>query len=155
MIKLLERKNKKASIVIFDEDKNFGCGEVYNSDYPWLLMNTPVEDLSAVYGVLDDYIDWNRTKNNGVIKRYVSRSNFGIYLKSKLSSIIYAVNVQEDSFKEYNIVHRVTAFYGERSLMDLKNYEESSSIFNPIRDHIIVSMLLVDEIMNVGHHVTL
>ncbi|SFN35957.1 FAD/NAD(P)-binding protein [Xenorhabdus japonica] len=92
LVKSLTNKNKKASIVIFDEKMNFGCGNVYNNDYPWLLMNTPVEDLSAVYGINDDYISWHKSVNHGNIERYVSRNNFGNYLKSKIKEIIYDNN---------------------------------------------------------------
>ncbi len=85
---LLIENEKRASIAIFDEENSIGKGQVYTVDYPWLIMNTPAQDLSAVYRAPNDFIQW-ASKIGEEIKHgeYVSREFFGNYIKHKFESI--------------------------------------------------------------------
>lgn len=74
-------------IGVVDKFENFGCGKVYNLDYPWILMNTPTGDLSVVIDSPHDFSDWVKSKENLVLcdhnRDFVPRSVFGLYLKEK------------------------------------------------------------------------
>lgn len=84
-------KNNKflnIKIGVIDKRDNLGCGNIYNHDYPWILMNTPTSDLSVVKDKPQDFSEW---VNNNIDKlflcnndnNFVPRSVFGIYLKDK------------------------------------------------------------------------
>ena len=78
----------KIKIGVIDKKENFGCGNVYNKDYPWILMNTPTSDLSVIKGNPHDFSDWVKLNINKIFlcnndKEFVPRSVFGLYLKDK------------------------------------------------------------------------
>jgi uncharacterized NAD(P)/FAD-binding protein YdhS len=84
-------KNNKyinIKIGVIDKKENLGCGNVYNYDYPWILMNTPTSDLSVVKEKPHDFSEW---VNYNIDKlslcdndsTFVPRSVFGLYLKDK------------------------------------------------------------------------
>ena len=75
-------------IGVVDKNENIGCGQVYNEDYPWILMNTPTTDLSVDYENSYDFSKWiELNKNNLTLLNhnleFVPRCTFGKYLKEK------------------------------------------------------------------------
>ncbi|MDV5226116.1 FAD/NAD(P)-binding protein [Providencia rettgeri] len=107
--RLLILNKKKASIVIFDKKNNMGKGEIYVQDYPWIIMNTPSQDLSATYGIPDDFIQWGLKKEYKLSHgKYVSREIFGNYLRHKFNTIIegsknqYTLNVIKSKVIDIN-----------------------------------------------------
>ena len=107
LVKLLYKTGKRASIAIFDQKSNIGRGSVYSPDYPWLIMNTPVRDLSASYGVRDDFIQWSAKSGKAINPgQYASRNTFGEYIKSKFEylttkdSNFYNVTVIQSKVKD-------------------------------------------------------
>lgn len=104
--RLLILNKKRASVIIFDKEANFGIGEVYTDDYPWLIMNTPAQDLSACYGVADDFIQWTSKKGDAINQNgYVPRQLFGQYLKEKLFTLLER---NSDSYSVELITSKVT-----------------------------------------------
>lgn len=84
---------KKVKILIIDKNENFGCGKVYNKDFPWILMNTPVMDLSIIKNDPYDFKNWVALNHKQFeLKQehleYLPRAVFGCYLKDRLNSFI-------------------------------------------------------------------
>ncbi len=83
------KKMPNLTIGIVDKQENYGCGVIYNEDYPWIIMNTPITDLSVELNNNLDFSDWLQenielyctVKTNN----YVSRSVFGKYLNYKFN----------------------------------------------------------------------
>lgn len=90
--------NKNASdrilkISLIDKITNFGCGNVYNKDYPWILMNTPSTDLSVIKNMPNDFKSWvednyQKFELNISQLEYLPRSVFGYYLSERLDNFI-------------------------------------------------------------------
>lgn len=75
-------------IGIVDKKENFGCGNVYQDDYPWILMNTPTTDLSVVKNKPNDFSDWVKCNLDHLLlcnhdQQFVPRKVFGQYLKDR------------------------------------------------------------------------
>ncbi len=84
---------KTVNILIIDKKNNFGCGKVYNKDFPWILMNTPTTDLSIIKEDQNDFKNWvelnyNKFELDNKQLEYLPRSVFGYYLKEKLDLFI-------------------------------------------------------------------
>ncbi len=84
------KKNEYLNIKIgvIDKKENIGCGNIYNKDYPWILMNTPTSDLSVIKDSPNDFSDWVKDNINKLFlcnndSCFVPRSVFGLYLKDK------------------------------------------------------------------------
>lgn len=83
------KKIPNFTIGIVDKQENYGCGNIYNEDYPWILMNTPISDLSVELNDSNDFSEWIQ-KNldlycTAKTNNYVSRSIFGKYLNYKFN----------------------------------------------------------------------
>ncbi|APJ04619.1 FAD/NAD(P)-binding protein [Silvanigrella aquatica] len=75
-------------IGIIDKKENFGCGRVYNHDFPWILMNTPATDLSIDKNNRFEFYEWiKKTIDPSILLEnnydFVPRNVFGLYLKDK------------------------------------------------------------------------
>lgn len=75
-------------IGVIDKKENMGCGQVYNNDYPWIIMNTPTTDLSIMKNEPFDFFKWVESNKNELSllnnnTEFVPRSVFGLYLKEK------------------------------------------------------------------------
>ena len=83
---IIKRNNKihNIKIGVIDKKENIGCGNIYNHDYPWIIMNTPTTDLSVVKNNPNHFFEWVK-KNSQKLSlnntEFISRSTFGSYLK--------------------------------------------------------------------------
>ncbi|MGY3802582.1 FAD/NAD(P)-binding protein [Pigmentibacter ruber] len=112
--------DKKIRIIVIDKSENFGCGNVYNQDYSWILMNTPSTDLSIILNDKYDFKNWLEThyeklelsKEN---KEYAPRKVFGFYLKERFDYFI-----KELKNKNINIIKK-EALAKKINLEDIEN----------------------------------
>lgn len=75
-------------IGVIDKKENLGCGNIYNQDYPWILMNTPSTDLSVLINNPYDFSEWvdqyiDKSSLYDKEAKFLPRSIFGQYLKQK------------------------------------------------------------------------
>ncbi|WGL60884.1 FAD/NAD(P)-binding protein [Pigmentibacter sp. JX0631] len=115
---------KKIKIIVIDRIENYGCGKVYNQDYPWLLMNTPSTDLSININDSNDFKKWLQANSKTLELsekniEYVPRKIFGFYLKEKLEFFI-----EELKKKNIEIIKKDSL----AKKINLDNYENKVTI---------------------------
>ncbi|RUO80960.1 hypothetical protein CWI84_02270 [Idiomarina tyrosinivorans] len=79
-------------VAVIDRQSQYGTGRVYQQDYEWLIMNTPVEDLSCVYDDSSHLANWLK-KEVSTSSKYISRNLFGLYLARCLESVCESLSV--------------------------------------------------------------